>query len=221
MLSNPYIVKPCTEDVEILFTDDDLLLVNKPAGLLSVPGRHPANKDCLVTRVQRQYADARIVHRLDMDTSGIMVLALNADSHRALSRLFAERKIIKEYEANVYGTVIDDHRLIDLPLLCDWPNRPRQKVDFHHGKNAQTWVERVSQHRDGWTRVLLKPVTGRSHQLRVHLAEIGHPILGCEFYAHQRAVSMADRLQLHATKLEFCHPNSGETMLGISNCPFQ
>ena len=121
MLSNPYIVKPCTEDVEILFTDDDLLLVNKPAGLLSVPGRHPANKDCLVTRVQRQYADARIVHRLDMDTSGIMVLALSADSHRALSRLFAERKIIKEYEANVYGTIIDDHRLIDLPLLCDWP----------------------------------------------------------------------------------------------------
>ena len=221
MLSNPYIVKPCTEDVEILFTDDDLLLVNKPAGLLSVPGRHPANKDCLVTRVQRQYADARIVHRLDMDTSGIMVLALNADSHRALSRLFAERKIIKEYEANVYGTIIDDHRLIDLPLLCDWPNRPRQKVDFHHGKNAQTWVERVSQHPDGWTRVLLKPVTGRSHQLRVHLAEIGHPILGCEFYAHQRAVSMADRLQLHATKLEFCHPNSGEMILGISNCPFQ
>jgi tRNA pseudouridine32 synthase/23S rRNA pseudouridine746 synthase len=161
------------------------------------------------------------VHRLDMDTSGIMVLALSADSHRALSQLFAERKIIKEYEANVYGTIIDDHRLIDLPLLCDWPNRPRQKVDFHHGKNAQTWVERVSQHPDGWTRVLLKPVTGRSHQLRVHLAEIGHPILGCEFYAHQRAVSMADRLQLHATKLEFCHPNSGETILGISNCPFQ
>jgi tRNA pseudouridine32 synthase/23S rRNA pseudouridine746 synthase len=221
MTNEPYIVKPCTDKVETLYTDEDLLLVNKPSGLLSVPGKHPANKDCLATRVQQQYPSARIVHRLDMDTSGIMVLALNTDSHRALSRLFAERKVTKEYEANVFGTLSESRRLIDLPLICDWPNRPRQKVDFQHGKSAQTWVQKVSQHADGWTRLLLTPVTGRSHQLRVHLAEIGHPILGCEFYAHPQAVGMANRLQLHATKLEFAHPNSGEKILGISTCPFQ
>ncbi|MEH6558577.1 MAG: pseudouridine synthase [Oceanicoccus sp.] len=221
MTNEPYIVKPCTDEVETLYTDEDLLLVNKPSGLLSVPGKHPANKDCLATRVQQQYPSARIVHRLDMDTSGIMVLALNTDSHRALSRLFAERKVTKEYEANVFGIVSDSRRLIDLPLICDWPNRPRQKVDFQHGKSAQTWVQKIFQHADGWTRLLLTPVTGRSHQLRVHLADIGHPILGCEFYAHQQAADMANRLQLHATKLEFPHPNSGETILGISTCPFQ
>jgi len=220
MNAEPYIVKPCTEDIEILHIDTDLVLVNKPSGLLSVPGKHPANKDCLITRTQQHYPSARIVHRLDMDTSGIMVLALNADSHRALSKLFAERKVDKEYQANVFGTLATDNRLVDLPLICDWPNRPRQKVDFQHGKNAQTCVQTISRHTDGWTKVLLKPVTGRSHQLRVHLAEIGHPILGCEFYAHQQALDMADRLQLHATKLAFAHPSSGETILGRSHCPF-
>ncbi|WP_101760137.1 pseudouridine synthase [Oceanicoccus sp. KOV_DT_Chl] len=219
--SADFIVPPCHQAVEVLWQDDDLLLVNKPSGLLSVPGKHEANKDCLISRIQIDYPQARIVHRLDMDTSGVMVLALNAECHRALNRLFAERQTTKQYEAVVFGLLEQEQGDIDLPLICDWPNRPKQKVDHEHGKAASTHYQVLDyDQQNHCTRILLTPITGRSHQLRVHLAEIGHPILGCNFYAHDKAKAMAERLLLHARGLEFVHPVTGERVLGVSRCPF-
>lgn len=211
----------CTESVHTLYQDKHILLVNKPSGLLSVPGRHPANKDCLISRVQLDHPDAKIVHRLDMDTSGIMVLALNADSHRHLSRQFEQRQTDKTYTAVAFGLVEQDKGSIDLPIITDWPKRPLQKIDFEQGKQALTHYEviercEVSQQ----SRLLLTPITGRSHQLRIHLAEIGHPILGCDFYAHEQALGMAERLMLHATTLSFKHPETGQLIAGESPCPF-
>jgi tRNA pseudouridine32 synthase/23S rRNA pseudouridine746 synthase len=217
----PFIVPHCEQDVTILWQDESLLIVNKPSGLLSVPGKHPDNKDCLITRVQQDFPTALIVHRLDMDTSGVMVVALNPDCHKALNKLFAERKVIKQYHATVFGLLQEQVQLIDLPLICDWPNRPKQKVDFEHGKAAQTTVELLRTDTEkNQSHVLLKPITGRSHQLRVHLAEIDHPILGCDFYAHEQARAMSDRLLLHASQLIFEHPVTGEEIIGDCPAPF-
>lgn len=209
-----FIVPFCKEPVSILYQDNDLLLVNKPSGLLSVPGRHPDNKDCLINRVQKDYPTARIVHRLDMDTSGIMVIALNADSHRHLNRQFEQRKTEKRYEAIVHGIMEKDEGEIDLPICCDWPNRPLQKVDYEYGKAAQTHFTVLKRNKENnQTRVSLKPITGRSHQLRIHLATIGHPILGCEFYGGE-AAKRAERLLLHACELQLTHPSTGLIISG-------
>ena len=209
--ANDYIVPPCKEEVEILHADKLFLLVNKPSGLLSVPGKHPLNRDCLISRLQQTYPEARIVHRLDLDTSGIMVVALNADSHRVLNKQFSERQTYKEYTAVVFGSVECDKGSIDLPLICDWPNRPKQMVDHERGKQALTHYEVLERYSDR-TRLRLKPVTGRSHQLRVHTMAIQHPILGCDFYAHETALKMAPRLLLHATELHIDHPATGERL---------
>ena len=197
-------------------------MVNKPTSLLSVPGRHPANRDCVITRVQQFMPNARIVHRLDMDTSGIMVLALDAQSHRELSRQFENRSVNKHYEAVVFGCVQHDSASIDAPLCCDWPNRPKQKVDIENGKTALTHYQVMAriQHPTPQTRLRLTPVTGRSHQLRVHLAHIGHPILGCEFYAHPHAHHQSSRLLLHATYLALTHPKTGQWLQQHSPAPF-
>lgn len=209
-----FIVPFCKEAVSILYQDNDLLLVNKPSGLLSVPGRHPDNKDCLISRVQKDYPTARIVHRLDMDTSGIMVIALNADSHRHLNRQFEQRKTEKRYEAIVHGIMEKDEGEIDLPICCDWPNRPLQKIDHEYGKAAQTRFTVLERNKkNNQTRVSLKPITGRSHQLRIHLATIGHPILGCEFYGGE-AAKRAERLLLHACELQLTHPSTGLILSG-------
>ena len=214
-----YIVPPCGEEVAILIEDESFLLVNKPRPLLSVPGKHPLNKDCLITRLLEDYPEARIVHRLDMNTSGIMVIALSKDSHRNLSMQFEKRNTYKEYVAVLYGLVEKDEGSIELPLICDWPNRPKQIVDYEVGKSALTHYE-VLERGENKTRVLFTPVTGRSHQLRVHAAEIGHPILGCRLYAHKKALAMSERLMLHATKLEFDHPVTGERVKGVCKVPF-
>ncbi len=214
-----YIVPPCEEDLEILLEDEAFLLVNKPRPLLSVPGKHPLNKDCLITRLLQDFSEARIVHRLDMNTSGIMVIALSKDSHRHLSMQFEKRNTYKEYVAVLFGKVEKDEGSIELPLICDWPNRPKQIVDFEVGKSALTHYE-VLDRKDDSTRVLFKPVTGRSHQLRVHAAEIGHPILGDRLYAHTQAHAMSKRLMLHASKLEFDHPVTGERVKGVCDVPF-
>lgn len=208
MPDTPFIAPVCTEDFQLLHQDADLLVVNKPAGLLSVPGRLAENQDCLITRVQQQFADALIVHRLDMATSGLMLLARGKDNHRLLSKLFQQRQIEKEYQATVYGKITCKQGLVDLPLACDWPNRPRQHVNFDYGKPSQTWYEKQQLTADGHTQLLLKPITGRSHQLRVHMASLGHPILGCEFYAHAQAKSLAPRLLLHACSLRLRHPQT-------------
>ena len=212
----PYLVPHSQEEIRILYEDADLLLVRKPDLLLSIPGRHPLNKDCLVTRLQQLYPSASIVHRLDLDTSGIMVIPLNKPTHAHISRQFQQRKVEKSYHAIVYGVVTEDSGEIDLPIAPDWENRPRQVICRERGRSALTRFE-VLERGDDRTRMLLKPVTGRSHQLRIHMRELGHPILGCDMYAHPEALAMAPRLMLHATTLAFEHPGTGEWLVG--ECP--
>lgn len=212
----PYLVPHSTEEIAILYEDDDLLLVRKPDLLLSIPGRHPLNKDCLITRLQQRYPAASIVHRLDLDTSGIMVIPLNKAAHAHISRQFQQRMVIKTYHAIVFGEVEQDEGEVNLPIVCDWERRPRQMICHRNGRPALTRYEVLERSGDR-SRVLLKPVTGRSHQLRIHMRELGHPILGCDMYAHATALAMANRLMLHATTLEFIHPASGEWLRG--ECP--
>lgn len=196
----------------ILHADAYLLVVDKPAGLLSVPGRGPDKADCLVARVQQQFPDALAVHRLDMATSGLLLLARGEAMHSALSRLFRERQVDKRYVATVDGLLVEDSGEIDLPLICDWPNRPRQMVDHTIGKPSLTRFRVLTRDPAAQcTHVELEPVTGRSHQLRVHLASLGHPILGDDLYGGE-ATLRAERLLLHAWKIAFIHPSTGENL---------
>ena len=191
--------------LNIIYHDDDILVLNKPSGLLSVPGREVKHHDSLQSRAIEKYPSALNVHRLDMDTSGIIIMALNKAAHRHLSIQFQERNVEKTYRARVYGILKEDQGLIDLPLICDWPNRPKQIVDFDVGKPSQTkW--KVMARNDQETTLELTPITGRSHQLRVHLQNINHPILGDRFYGHEDALKMSDHLCLHATALTISHP---------------
>jgi tRNA pseudouridine32 synthase/23S rRNA pseudouridine746 synthase len=199
---------PPDNGLTIVFADEHLLVVDKPAGLLSVPGRGEGKDDCLVSRVQAKFADALAVHRLDMSTSGLLLLARGAAMHSALSRLFRERLVDKRYLAEVEGCLEAEAGEIDLPLICDWPNRPRQKVDFEIGKRSLTRFRTLFRDPSGLSsRVELEPVTGRSHQLRVHLAALGHPIIGDELYG-SGSLESGERLRLHATDLRFIHPLS-------------
>jgi tRNA pseudouridine32 synthase/23S rRNA pseudouridine746 synthase len=195
-------------------------VLEKPAGLLSVPGRGADKQDCLASRAQRQWPDALVVHRLDMATSGLMLFARGAAMQSALNAAFARRAIRKRYVAIVHGLMAAPSGRIDAPLAADWPNRPRQQVDHDRGKpSLSLW--RVLQHDPELqrTRVELEPVTGRSHQLRVHLASIGHPIVGDDLYAGPQAAS-APRLLLHASRLEFIHPGTGALVALESPPPF-
>ncbi|MBX9497174.1 bifunctional tRNA pseudouridine(32) synthase/23S rRNA pseudouridine(746) synthase RluA [Yersinia enterocolitica] len=198
--------------LQILYQDEHIMVVNKASGLLSVPGRAPENKDSVMTRIQADFPTAESVHRLDMATSGVIVVALTKAAERELKRQFREREPKKSYIARVWGHLAQDEGLIDLPLICDWPNRPKQKVCYETGKSSQTQYQVLSRDADGSTRVKLSPITGRSHQLRVHMLAIGHPILGDGFYAHPEAKAMASRLQLHAQELCITHPEFGTVM---------
>ncbi len=182
------------------------MVVNKPGGLLSVPGRLAEHKDSVMTRIQRDFPTAESVHRLDMATSGVLVVALNKAAERELKRQFREREPQKTYIARVWGHPAQEKGLVDLPLICDWPNRPKQKVCFDTGKPAQTLYQVLEYEKDNCARMQLKPITGRSHQLRVHMQALGHPILGDNFYADDAARLMAPRLQLHAETLTITHP---------------
>jgi len=214
-----FIYIPPTDPLDIVYSDDDILVLSKPPGLLSVPGKSEEHQDCLETRAQAHFPTARIVHRLDMATSGLMVLAMNAPAHRHLGLQFERRHTKKTYIAQVYGRLNGSTGRVNLPLICDWPNRPLQKVDFEHGKSAQTDWE-VSQYGDDTTTVKLYPKTGRSHQLRVHMLALGHPILGDRLYAHADAFKATDRLYLHAESLELRHPIGGKTHVFTNVCPF-
>jgi tRNA pseudouridine32 synthase/23S rRNA pseudouridine746 synthase len=195
-----------------------LLILDKPTLLLSVPGRHPLNHDCLLNRVSVRYPGVSAVHRLDLDTSGVMVVPRHREALSRLARQFQERRIDKSYTARVAGQVTEDIGEIDLPLVADWPNRPKQKVCFETGKQALTrW--KVLSRDDNSSLLALTPVTGRSHQLRIHMREIGHPILGCDFYAPGAVLNAAPRLLLHATSLRFAHPLSGEILTAHSPAP--
>jgi tRNA pseudouridine32 synthase/23S rRNA pseudouridine746 synthase len=200
----PY--NPPQDPMPVLYLDEHIIVVYKPSGLLSVPGRAPENRDSLLTRIQVDHPAAESVHRLDMATSGVIVVALNKEAERELKRQFREREPQKTYVARVWGHMEQDQGTVDLPLICDWPNRPRQKVCFETGKVAQTDYCVLSRDADGCTRVKLTPITGRSHQLRVHMLALGHPILGDGFYAPPEAHALAERLQLHAQELCITHP---------------
>ncbi|KMK18757.1 23S rRNA pseudouridylate synthase [Pluralibacter gergoviae] len=196
----------------VLYQDEHIVVVNKPSGLLSVPGRQEEHRDSIMTRIQRDYPAAESVHRLDMATSGVIAVALTKAAERELKRQFREREPKKQYLARVWGHPAQEKGLVDLPLICDWPNRPKQKVCVETGKPAQTEYEVLEYAPDNTARVLLKPITGRSHQLRVHMLALGHPILGDRFYATPEALAMAPRLLLHAQTLTITHPAFGNSM---------
>lgn len=212
---------PPHRGLHVLHQDDALLVLSKPSGLLSVPGRGPARQDCLTSRVQTEYPQAMNVHRLDMETSGVMVMACSRSVHRQLSQQFQQRRVNKAYVAVVDGRVKQSSGEIELPLIADWPNRPRQKVDYANGKPSTTRFS-VVHHDSGenTTRLQLTPETGRTHQLRVHLQTLGHPILGDSLYAGKRVREKADRLLLHACFLSLIHPLTGERLCFASEVPF-
>ena len=212
---------PPDEGLDLVHVDEALIVVNKPEGLLSVPGRGEDRQDCMVHRVQQRFPEALTVHRLDMATSGLLVFARGEAMQRALSVLFQDRQVNKRYVAVVQGLLAPDHGEVNLPLIADWPNRPRQMVCFERGKPSQTLYEvLVRDPLKDETRVALTPVTGRSHQLRVHMLALGHPMLGDPFYGDADSQARAPRLLLHAEALGLPHPVSGERVHWACAAPF-
>lgn len=205
------------DSLTIVYADDSLVLINKPAGLLAVPGRGADKQDCASLRVLQHYADARVVHRLDQATSGLMLLARGAAMQRQLSQLFEQRAVDKQYVAVVHGWLAQDEGSIDLPIAADWPARPLRKVDLQAGKPALTHysvISRSAQPSSATTRVLLRPHTGRTHQLRVHMLALGHPIVGDTLYGAAAAAfeMVPSRMHLHAQQLSLQHPTTGQVM---------
>lgn len=206
---------------DLLYQDPHFIIALKPAGLLTVPGRGPDKQDCLIHRLLPAFPNSRIVHRLDMATSGMVIVAQSLAALQALGKLFETRQIHKEYTAVVAGLVMDNCGEVKLPLICDWPNRPRQMVCHINGKSAHTDYEVLARdEQQQRTRIKLLPVTGRSHQLRVHMQALGHPILGDEFYAKGVALEAAPRLLLHASRLRFQHPLEDKLLDIRSPAPF-
>ena len=204
------------DDLVIVHEDHELLFIDKPAGLLSVPGRGPHLADCLLARVQAVFPEALLVHRLDRDTSGIIVFARSAHAQRHLGLQFEKRQTRKQYVARVWGQVTERKGRVDLPLIVDWANRPRQMVCHESGRAAQTeWA--LIRHDAHGSRLRLMPLTGRSHQLRVHMLALGHPILGDPFYATGDAAAFP-RLMLHARELRLRHPMAGAASLSARQC---
>lgn len=204
----------------IVYQDNDILVVNKPPGLLSVPGKGAFKNECLTAHLQQNLGDCLIVHRLDMDTSGLMVLAKNKLAHRHLSIQFQDRLTHKTYQALCTGHISQDAGVINLPMRCDWEKRPLQMIDFKQGKFAQTLWQKVTQHPTYW-QVALTPITGRAHQLRLHLKMLGHPILGDNLYADDATLAQAPRLCLHANTLSFTHPTSQQKLQFSQEADFQ
>lgn len=210
---------PLAPWLTILHVDDDILVLAKQYGLLCVAGKPAEHGDCLESRARAEYANARIVHRLDRETSGVVIMAMNPKAHRHLGLQFERRKIRKRYVARVWGRMKDDRGIVDQPLSCDWPNRPKQMINLENGRPAQTEWEVLAREENA-TRLLLSPLTGRSHQLRVHMLSLGHPILGDGFYATGPALAAAKRLQLHAESLTLHHPSDGTLRTFTEPCPF-
>lgn len=208
----PVYTPPQTPLFPCLYQDSDILVFDKPCGLLSVPGRHPALADSLLTRVQKEFPEARIIHRLDLDTSGLVIMSLHRKAHACIAAQFEARTARKTYLAEVWGHMPDTEGEVNLPLALDPDNKPRHRVDFENGKAARTrW--RVLGKTDDTTRLHLFPLTGRTHQLRVHMQALGHVILGDRFYASGDALAVSPRLMLHAQELCFRHPNGKDLPL--------
>lgn len=216
-----FIVPVCHETISIIYQDDSLLVINKPTKLLSLSGKNPANKDSVHYRLVKDFPTATMVHRLDFGTSGVLIIALNKAVNAHLTKQFQARSVIKTYTAILWGHVSDDEGVINIPVAKDSDNFPLQKICHETGKEALTHykvMERLQQPRS--TRVAFKPLSGRTHQLRIHSREIGHPILGCDLYKNDDSMQMAERLLLHADSITFDHPVSGEKMNVLSACPF-
>ncbi len=226
-----FIVPPCLQEIDILFYDEDILLINKPTKLLSLSGKHPANLDSVHYRIRQLFPTALMIHRLDLGTSGIMVLALNKTSNRLLNRQFSERNVQKTYTALLAGKLSRGQGSINLPIAKG--EFPYQKICHQHGKSALTEYQ-LQRHEEFFfkghafpvSRVILRPFTGRTHQLRIHSQQMGHAIIGCDLYSDKQlgeidnSEQMAERLMLHATTLEFDHPVTGERILAKVPCPF-
>lgn len=218
MLNNKYanLAIDTTKSIRVLFHDQHIVVIEKPEFLRSAPGNVDSPHDNALQQIQCDFPQASIVHRLDMDTSGLMIFAQHKEATRAINRLFQAREIHKQYIAVVAGLVQESCGHIELPLRKDWPNRPLQKVDFIDGK-ASTTLYQVTERDAAYTRLLLTPITGRSHQLRLHLRSIGHPILGCDLYGDRYAYDQCQRLLLHASQLRFNHPITEQAM--CFDCP--
>jgi tRNA pseudouridine32 synthase/23S rRNA pseudouridine746 synthase len=215
---SPFVYTPPDDPLRLIHHDTAIVVADKPAGLLSVPGRGTERADCLIGRIRGVFPEVLLVHRLDLDTSGVMVFALTKAAQGELGRQFEARTVRKAYVARLSGQLEANEGRVDLPLIVDWPNRPRQHVNHETGRPAVTDWKVLSRGADE-TRVRLMPLTGRSHQLRVHMAEIGHPILGDPLYASGAAAEFP-RLMLHAERLRFRHPETGRTVTFASPVPF-
>lgn len=217
--TDPFIAPFCAEQIELLYRDDSILLINKPSGLLSLSGKHPLNKDSVHYRLVQDYPSATLLHRLDLGTSGIMAVALNKAVNGLLTKQFQARTVEKTYTAILQGHLLQDSGVIDLPIAKG--EFPLQVICAQTGKaalSAYQVIERLDN--PARTRVTFTPLSGRTHQLRIHSRELGHSILGCDLYASAEAFHMAPRLMLHATTLSFDHPVSGERVEAECRCPF-
>ncbi|MFB2588906.1 pseudouridine synthase [Acinetobacter sp. c1-l78] len=215
-----FIYQPPQHALDIIYQDDHFIVIDKPAGLLSVMGRLPEYQDSAYLRILKDFPQAKVTHRLDMATSGILLFAKHRDAEVAMSKLFQACKVDKKYIAVVEGKIAEQGE-IDLPLIADWENRPRQKVDFDIGKPAKTLFQRISYDSEkNISRVALTPITGRSHQLRLHLSSIGHAILGDKLYHPHPEHNHLSQMALHATQLQFIHPFTGQNMDLSSIPPF-
>ncbi len=215
-----FLYNPPQEPIEYLYYDDHIAVINKPAGLLSVSGRLDDYYDSAHTRVLKKFVYAEPAHRLDMATSGILVFSLSKLADRELKKQFRDKIITKKYEAIVWGQLELEEGSVDLPLICDYYNRPKQEVSFLMGKKSITQYKVLERLANNTTRVALVPITGRTHQLRVHMQSLGNPILGDRIYAHKAAYEMSKRLLLHSTYISFFHPKTNEKLTFSCKAPF-
>lgn len=216
-----FIAPPCHAEIEILFQDEHLLLINKPSGLLSLSGKNPLNKDSVHFRLVQDFPTATLLHRLDFGTSGIMIVAMNKTVNAEIGKQFQLGLVNKTYMAVLDGHLTEDRGLIEYPIAKDIDNFPLQKICYDTGRKSSTYynvIERLEN--PPRTRILFTPVSGRTHQLRIHSREIGHPILGCDLYRNGESFFMAERLLLHAASIEFIHPTTQEKKQGFCPCPF-
>ncbi|WP_350432747.1 RluA family pseudouridine synthase [Shewanella sp. H8] len=216
-----FIAPPCDGVIEVLYQDEHLLLINKPTGLLSLSGKNPLNKDSVHYRLVQDFPTATLVHRLDFGTSGIMLVALNKAVNGLLTKQFQQRTVSKKYTAVLHGDLINDRGDIELPIAKDSEHFPLMKICHSTGKPALSQYQVISRHPQRLcTRVCFTPITGRTHQLRLHSQQIGHPILGCDLYRNENSQQMSDRLMLHATVLSFTHPLTEKRIDFVCSCPF-
>lgn len=219
--ADPFIVPPCLDTIKVLYRDSYILVIRKPTGLLTLSGKHPLNKDSVHFRLVKEFPTATVVHRLDFGTSGVLVVALNKEMNAHLTKQFQARSIIKKYTAILHGNLSQNTGTIDFPITKDIDNFPLQKICNKTGKQAVSHFEVIERcNNKNTSRVVFTPQSGRTHQLRIHSREIGHPILGCDLYATDEAFFMAKRLMLHANSITFTHPETDINMTIKSACPF-